>query len=87
MDDSLTGLLEETQNENNDNYLIEIEKLNNENRNKYCIGLYIILLIINLIFLYFYNQNSVFLNIFLNGMYIIGLILLYVLTYKNRYII
>ena len=84
MDDSLVSLVDETQNTEDNSYLIELN-LSIDERNMYSIILFILSIIINVIFISIYKV-SININIILNILYVLlngGIIYL---TFKNNYI-
>lgn len=83
MDESLVSLVDETQNTENNNYIIDLS-LNEEERKIYSVVLYIIGLIINIVFIDVFN-NSVVLNIFLNVIYLLLNSGILIMTFKNKY--
>ena len=83
MDESLVSLVDETQNIEDNNYIIDLS-FTEEERKIYSVVLYIIGLIINIVFIDVFN-NSVVLNIFLNIIYLLVNCSILIVTFKNKY--
>lgn len=83
MDESLVSLVDETQNIDENNYIIDLN-FSEDERKIYSMALFIIGLIINVIFIDIFN-NSIFFNIFLNVIYLLSNCGILILTFKNKY--
>ena len=83
MDESLVSLVDETQNTEDNNYIIDLN-LSEEERKIYSGILFICGLIINIVFINIFN-NSVILNMFLNIIYLLLNSGVLIMTFKNKY--
>lgn len=83
MDESLVSLVDETQNIENNNYIIDLS-FTDEERKIYSGLLFILSLIINLIFINVF-YNSIIINFVLNVFYLILNCGIICLTFKQKY--